>query len=251
MKSQRRIKEKTINEFKNFNSNIKNKINPNSNIKAYWNFFPTPKNLIEKMLEEYKTKPLPKNILEPSAGKGDIIDYINKIQNKRKQQSNIYAFEFVEELRNIIKQKDNCQILGNDFLQYQNSKSKNKSKNINFDLILMNPPFDKGVNHVLHAWDLLSREGQVIALLNKHTYYNAYNSHRLKLKSIIDQFGEVEYLGDCFTSQEKVERTAQVGVVLLKIKKKADSKYQDIGINLSQYSINDIRNTKAKYVVRK
>ena len=55
------------------------------------------------MLEEYKNKPLPKNILEPSAGKGDIIDYVNKIQNKRQKQSNIYAFEFVEELQDILK----------------------------------------------------------------------------------------------------------------------------------------------------
>ena len=57
------------------------------------------------MLEEYKTKPLPKNILEPSAGKGDIIDYISKIQAKRKAKSSIYAIEFVPELQEILKQK--------------------------------------------------------------------------------------------------------------------------------------------------
>ena len=54
---------KSIQEIKNFNSNVNSTINNKTNIKAYWNFFPTPRNLIEKMLEEYKNKPLPKNIL--------------------------------------------------------------------------------------------------------------------------------------------------------------------------------------------
>jgi hypothetical protein len=193
------------------------------------------------MLEEYKNKPLPKNILEPSAGKGDIIDYVNKIQNKRQKQSNIYAFEFVEELQDILKSKSNCQLLGNDFMAY-------RSKKIKFDLILMNPPFDRGVNHVLHAWEMLGNGGKVIALLNQHTYYNAYNSHRLKLKTLIDNFGTVENLGTCF--DEKAERKARVGVVLITLNKKENVYYRDLGINLNQYSNAMIRSTKAKYIVQ-
>ena len=232
---------KSIQEIKNFNSNVNSTINNKTNIKAYWNFFPTQRNLIEKMLEEYKNKPLPKNILEPSAGKGDIIDYVNKIQNKRQKQSNIYAFEFVEELQDILKSKSNCQLLGNDFMAY-------RSKKIKFDLILMNPPFDRGVNHVLHAWEMLGNGGKVIALLNQHTYYNAYNSHRLKLKTLIDNFGTVENLGTCF--DEKAERKARVGVVLITLNKKENVYYRDLGINLNQYSNAMIRSTKAKYIVQ-
>ena len=232
---------KSIQEIKNFNSNVNSTINNKTNIKAYWNFFPTPRNLIEKMLEEYKNKPLPKNILEPSAGKGDIIDYVNKIQNKRQKQSNIYAFEFVEELQDILKSKSNCQLLGNDFMAY-------RSKKIKFDLILMNPPFDRGVNHVLHAWEMLGNGGKVIALLNQHTYYNAYNSHRLKLKTLIDNFGTVENLGTFF--DEKAERKARVGVVLITLNKKENVYYRDLGINLNQYSNAMIRSTKAKYIVQ-
>ena len=232
---------KSIQEIKNFNSNVNSTINNKTNIKAYWNFFPTPRNLIEKMLEEYKNKPLPKNILEPSAGKGDIIDYVNKIQNKRQKQSNIYAFEFVEELQDILKSKSNCKLLGNDFMAY-------RSKKIKFDLILMNPPFDRGVNHVLHAWEMLGNGGKVIALLNQHTYYNAYNSHRLKLKTLIDNFGTVENLGTCF--DEKAERKARVGVVLITLNKKENVYYRDLGINLNQYSNAMIRSTKAKYIVQ-
>ena len=65
--------QKTTEEIIKYNNNIKNNINQSTQIKKYWNFFPTPQSLIEKMLEDYENKPLPKNILEPSAGKGDII----------------------------------------------------------------------------------------------------------------------------------------------------------------------------------
>ena len=233
---------KTQEQIAQFNQKVTHKINSKTNIKAYWNFFPTPSQLIEKMLEEYKTKPLPKNILEPSAGKGDIIDYLNRIQNKRQQKSNIYAFEFVPELQEILKQKQNCKLLGNDFLKYQ-------SRKINFDLIIMNPPFDRGAEHTLHAWEMLNAGGKIIALMNKHTYYNPYNSHRLKLKTLIDQYGTIENLGRCFTSQNS-ERPANVDVIMVTITKKPNTYYKDIGINLSKYSDEMIRRKQAQYIIK-
>jgi hypothetical protein len=235
---------KTQEQIAQFNQNINTTINNKTNVKAYWNFFPTPSQLIEKMLNEYKTKPLPKNILEPSAGKGDIIDYINKIQNKRQQQSNIYAFEFVPELQTILKQKDNCKLLGNDFLKYNNTNPK-----LTFDLIIMNPPFDRGAEHTLHAWEMLNNGGKIIALLNKHTYCNPYNSHRLKLKTLIDQYGTVENLGRCFTSTTS-ERPANVEVVMVTITKKPNTYYKDEGINLNLYSNEMIKNKQAQYVIK-
>jgi hypothetical protein len=232
---------KTASEIAQFNQKTNAKLNKNTEIKAYWNFFPTPKNLIEKMLEEYKTKPLPQNILEPSAGKGDIIDYINKIQSKRKAKSSIYAIEFVPELQEILKLK-NCEILGDDFLKY-------KTTGIKFDLIIMNPPFDRGAEHVLQAWDILNNGGKIIALLNKHTYYNPYNSHRLKLKTIIDQYGKVENLGRCFTEKTS-ERPANVDVIMVTITKKPNTYYQELGINLNLHSNEMIRKAKAEYVIQ-
>jgi hypothetical protein len=229
-------------EIVNFNNAVNSKLNNKTNIKKYWNFFPTPSQLIEKMLDEYKTKPLPKNILEPSAGKGDIIDYLNKIQNKRNQQSNIYAFEFVPQLQEILKQKRNCKLLGNDFLQHQKPQ-------INFDLIIMNPPFDRGAEHTLHAWNTLKQGGKIIALMNKHTYYNPYNSHRLKLKTIIDQYGKIENLGRCFT-QGNSERPANVDVIMVTITKRKDRYYQDLGINLNQYPNEMIKRKQAQYIIK-
>lgn len=220
------------------NDNSKN-LSPSSQIKKYWNFFPTPKQLIAKMLEDYQDKPLPKNILEPSAGKGDIIDYLNEVG---KGTSNFYCYEIVEELQNILKTKPNCQLLGDDFLNHQ--------ENIKFDLIIMNPPFDRGVEHVLNAWEILKDGGEIIALLNKHSYFNAYNSHRLKFRTLVDNFGSIEDLGTCFDNNRQVERTARVDVILVKITRRSDKYYQDLGINLAKYPISAIRNSRAEYIIR-
>ena len=38
-------------------------------------FYPTPENLISKMFSKVNKKSI-KNILEPSAGKGNIVDYL-------------------------------------------------------------------------------------------------------------------------------------------------------------------------------
>ena len=123
--------QKRTEEIIKYNNNIRNNINQSTQIKKYWNFFPTPQSLIEKMLEDYENKPLPKNILEPSAGKGDIIEYINQ---KANNDNNIYCYELVPELQSILRQK-RCKLLGDDFL--------NHNPKINFDLIIMNPPFDR------------------------------------------------------------------------------------------------------------
>jgi hypothetical protein len=235
--------QKSTDEIIAYNNRISNKkLDQSSQIKKYWNFFPTPQSLIEKMLEDYNHKPLPRNILEPSAGKGDIVDFIRKkAGNSGNSYPNIYCYELVPELQEILKQK-NCKLLGNDFLA---SKPE-----IKFDLIVMNPPFDKGVNHILHAWDILDKGGQIIALLNQHTYYSAYNSHRLKFKTLVDQFGKVENLGSAFSDSGKVERTAKVDVIMVKLTRRANCYYQDLGINLGQYSNSQIKSCKAQYIVR-
>jgi len=234
--------QKTTDEIIAYNNNINNQNQNSSKIKKYWNFFPTPTALIEKMLEDYNNKPLPRNILEPSAGKGDIVDFLRKkAGDNNNSYPNIYCYELVPELQEVLKQK-NCKLLGNDFLA---GKPK-----IKFDLIVMNPPFDKGVNHILHAWDILDQGGQIIALLNQHTYYNAYNSHRLKFKTLVDQFGKVENLGSAFADSGKVERTAKVDVIMVKLNKRANCYYRDLGINLGQYSNSAIKTCKAQYVIK-
>lgn len=182
-------------------------------------FYPTPVGVITKMFEpityiskdgtqSYLIKG--KRILEPSAGKGDILDYIvntfgghwgdNGIKNK------CYSLEIEPELCSILKDKQ-YNILGNDFLDF--------NTHLTFDLIVMNPPFSKGASHLLKAWDV-SKGGKIICLLNESTYTNPYTKERKELKILIDKYGTVDYLGDAFVNSE---RKTSVNVIIVRLDK--------------------------------
>ena len=88
-------------------------------------FYPTPDTLIEKMLEGIDLK-LVNNILEPSAGKGNIVDYIinkaNNIRTYSKIKLDIDCIEIDENLRHILKGKG-YRVVHDNFLTYDTLKS--------------------------------------------------------------------------------------------------------------------------------
>lgn len=185
------------------------------------NFYPTPDHVIEKMLEPYHEKGrgysslLKKTILEPSAGKGNIIDFIQnhfyRASGNRRYKANIYALEINPDLQAILNHKE-CKVIGSDFLTTM--------LHYNFDLILMNPPFDNGAAHLLQAWKTI-RNGDIVCLLNAETITNAYTKERKLLKRIIDKHGTVEYLDNSFN---QAERPTNVKIALVRLKKQTAQK---------------------------
>lgn len=160
------------------------------------NFYPTPKNVIEKMLENEEW--YRKKILEPSAGKGDICDYFNR-------SADVYCIEINQDLCSILKQK-RYKVVGYDFLDY-------KSEYI-YDFIVMNPPFDEGAKHLLKAIEI-GNGARVICLLNAETLKNPCNREReLLLKKLQDHNAEIIDMGSCF---QQAERKTNVEVVLVKL----------------------------------
>lgn len=186
-------------------------------------FFPTPVEVIKKMLEPYEksyqrmagfssyteegyAKLHGLHILEPSAGKGDILDFITN--NCKSRDVELYAIEQNPELKMILQEK-NYHIIGDDFFGYHGDTW--------FDLIIMNPPFSNGVDHLLHAFDI-ARDTDIICLLNAETILNPYTDKRKLLLSIIEEHGEYEILGDVF---KDAERTTDVNVALVRLHKEA------------------------------
>jgi hypothetical protein len=176
-------------------------------------FYPTSRKLIEKMLEDYKeTNSRFKDynlqnltILDPSAGKGDILDFISKQTNR----DDLYCIESDPELQHILRSKG-YQLIADDFLNY--------SGEYYFDLILMNPPFSKGVDHFLKAWNILT-EGNIVCLLNAETINNPCTAKRKTLESIINYYGSVEIIEKPFSD---AERKTNVNVALVKITKQSN-----------------------------
>lgn len=155
-------------------------------------FWPTPEPLIEKMLNKISWKDV-HTVLEPSAGRGDIADAVRGLRNK---SLHIDVCECDRSLQMILKTKK-YHICSEDFLKYQ--------PDIKYDVIIMNPPFDNGEKHLLHAIEILRQEGgQVVCLLSSATLGNAFSRTRKALAQNIEQYGgSVTHLGSAFLDAER------------------------------------------------
>lgn len=170
-------------------------------------FFPTPDNVIELMIGGEQIEG--KTILEPSAGKGNIVDYLLASGAK-----SVIACENNEDLKKILQTK--CKVIGEDFLTI------NSDQVSHIDLIVMNPPFSADEKHILHAYNIAPAGCRIISLCNLDTIKNPYNKTRKELESVIDNYGEWKDLGNCFTDGAERKTGVKIGLVKLQ---KAGSNY--------------------------
>ena len=173
--------------------------------------FPTPEWLIEKMLEpyvqdKYSFRPHNRNadyreycyplklgdvLLEPSAGTGNIANYLHVKHDIRK--GNILCVEIDPLLRDALMQ-NKFTLVGSDFLKYDEPYL--------IDAVIMNPPFAAGVQHILKAWEVVRDGGKVVCILNAETVRNQYSKERQLLGRIIEAHGRVEFIGQAFANAE-------------------------------------------------
>lgn len=174
-------------------------------------FYPTPKAVAYKMLDTVKLSGV-NTILEPSAGKGDLvqayIDYYNEEWGRYHSISisdcNVDCIEIDPDLQSILRGKG-FHVVHNDFLTYNTYKQ--------YDLILMNPPFDHGAEHLLKAVSMIEYGGKCVCLLNAETLRNPYSYTRKQLWQKINQYqAKVEYLKAAF---EDAERSTDVETVIV------------------------------------
>lgn len=164
-------------------------------------FYPTPKSLINKMISKIKEEP--QNILEPSAGKGDIVEGI--IDSYKFRHRGISAIEIDHDLRATLRGKG-IKVIDSNFLTYAGPDK--------FDLIIANPPFEEGDKHLLKAIDIMYR-GQIIFLLNAETIRNPHTNTRKDLARKLKELNaEVEYILGAF---KDAERPTGVEVALIDI----------------------------------
>jgi hypothetical protein len=155
-------------------------------------FFPTPPHAIDKMIEGLKFSQ--KSVLDPSAGKGNILEYIlERMPHYNRAPSRLYAIESNPDLRAILVEKM-FSVVGTDFLTFPGLQY--------FDFILMNPPFDNGATHLLQAWKI-AHGATIRCLLNSETLRNPYTNERKMLCEIIEQYGWIKELGSIFKNAER------------------------------------------------
>ena len=174
-------------------------------------FYPTPAQVAARMLEGIDWH-LITDVLEPSAGKGDLAEPITTRMAGRmyggdsQAKARIDCVELDENLRHILKGKG-FRVVHDDFLTYETRKQ--------YDLIVMNPPFFEGDRHLLKALGMVRHGGQVVCLLNAETIENPYTFARKELLKALESADEhsITDLGYAFG---QAERSAQARVYLVK-----------------------------------
>jgi hypothetical protein len=165
-------------------------------------FYPTPFDVIVQMTEGEVLKD--KIILEPSAGKGDIVDYLINAEAKE-----VLACEINEDLKAILSTK--CRVIESDFLKLTSDRISH------INMIILNPPFTADEKHINHAYNIAPPGCKIIALCNSATLENSrYSSSRQELKNIIETYGTFQNLQNAFS---EAERKTNVNISLVKIQK--------------------------------
>jgi len=166
------------------------------------NFYPTPPLLASRMISKLKGRP--KRVLEPSAGKGDIVKAIVS-RFSHTSQPEVSCIEIDPVLQATLR-GDGHRLIDTDFLAYSGADK--------FDAIIANPPFDAGDLHLLKAIEIMYR-GEIVFLLNAETLRNPHTNTRKLLARKLEELGaSIEYLPNQFAG---AERRTGVEVALIHI----------------------------------
>jgi 16S rRNA G966 N2-methylase RsmD len=174
-------------------------------------FYPTPESVAMQMLSGYDITG--KVILEPSAGKGDLVAFLQSQGAKE-----VIACENNEDLQQIVKTK--CHLIESDFLKLDSTRISH------VDFIVMNPPFSNQEKHILHAWEIAPPGATIISLCNSTLFkdYGYITNSQQQIQEIVKLHGFSEDLGNCFSD---AERKTEANVSKIVITKPAASYEQE------------------------
>jgi predicted RNA methylase len=155
----------------------------NSRIMGY---FPTPDGVIRTMLEQVEIEiDVGDYILEPSAGKGSIVDALSK----EYPDAVIHCIEWNNNLRQILELKDYTVICDDVFAEALTTYHHK------YKLIVMNPPWGKeygaaeDARHILHCYEnFLADDGQLISVVSASAVFNQ-NKDYAKFREFVDENG--------------------------------------------------------------
>lgn len=150
-------------------------------------FYPTPQEVVERMLSGVDVAG--KFVLEPSAGSGNIVDMVRTLG-----AADVIACEIDPRLRKVLAGK--CTIVAEDFMQVTREQVSH------VDLIVMNPPFSRAADHILHAYDIAPDGCEIISLCNSDMLCG-YTTNKRKILELIEAYGLQDDYGSCFKTADR------------------------------------------------
>ncbi|CAA9890785.1 conserved hypothetical protein [Candidatus Methylobacter favarea] len=178
-------------------------------------FYPTPLSLASKALAKFKSHKYLR-ILEPSAGRGDLLAPLLDTCNHRYSSFNTNKIDCIEiDLENqAVLRSKGVNVIDSDFLTFTGAGM--------YSHIILNPPFQNGDSHLIKAFDLLV-DGELVAILNAETIRNPHTTKRKLICKWIEEHGSVEFLTEAFLDPD-TKRKTPVEVALIWLQKKVDVK---------------------------
>lgn len=156
-------------------------------------FYPTPREIVEKMLADFDVAG--KIVLEPSAGTGNIVDVLLE-----KGAAEVLVCEINPKWQELLSAKEGVRIIGEDFLQVTPEDVASA------DLCVMNPPFSQQEKHILHAMDILPAGASLVSLCNGNFIGSSYYSRttdQQRILEVIESDGYTMDYGRCFSTAER------------------------------------------------
>jgi len=142
-----------------------------------------------------------KIVLDPSAGKGDILKYATE-----SGAHEAFGIEKNPELFRLLASK--YQTKGKDWF------TSTPEDIASVQMIIMNPPFSNADDHILHAWNIAPEGCEIIAQCNVETIDNQYTRKRKELAVLIKDYGTRETFSDLYKDAER-KTNVQVAVIRL------------------------------------
>lgn len=127
-------------------------------------YFPTPPDVVARMIEAAHIPERECMVLEPSAGSGAIADAIREAAPRARLECVERQYTLVE----ILGAKGHT-AASRDFLQILPTGT--------YDRVLMNPPFENGQDmaHVRHAFSFLKPGGRLVSIMSPSPFFGANN----------------------------------------------------------------------------
>lgn len=164
-------------------------------------FYPTPPELSNKMLEDIHGL----KVYDPSSGSGNLLKAA--IRNNCKT----YFSEIDSNLSKISSSYGES--IGKDFLDVSAEDISH------IDAIIMNPPFSKQEQHILHAINIMPKGCILRSLCNYSLYRNPFKQNRRNILSLVYKYqGTIDNLGNVFSD---ADRSTDIDIGYIQLQKGA------------------------------
>lgn len=132
------------------------------NLQQEFQYFATPAAVADKLVELVGPIPDDALVLEPSAGRGALVDAIHRVN----PSVIVDCYELMPENMVHLKQKSNICYKGEDFTISE--------QNPIYDYIIANPPFSKNqdIDHIMRMWKVLKKGGKLAAIMSCHWQFS-------------------------------------------------------------------------------